>query len=235
MKKIWIPALLLSFLATSCGGNEAKDTSENKAQICKEGDTEIPCDLKDGIANLRKSLNNLPHFATDTIAIDTLIEQYNQLLANNQSTIDAIKANDKLAAQLAALTESFENSRQFIDSLSFKRSVMEQLEAGTNDNHYVVSLSAGKQKHPIVFLRNKSKKYFHTATFHLKLVTRDKQVLKELIWIQNTAGFEPAAFGAVFPPYFKGENKTIPLYEKLSESEIAAWDSTELKLINITW
>lgn len=234
MKKIWIPVICINLFATACDGDE-KPAAEAKPQVCKEGDLEIGCELKEGITALRQGLNSLPHFATDTISIVKLIDQYNGFVTTNQKTVDEIRNNASLSEKLSALTDAFEQNKALIDSLQFKATVMEQLESGTKDNLYVVSLSSGKQKHPTVFLKNKSKKYFHTATFQLRLVTRSKASIKEITWVQNTNGFEPAAFGAVFPPYFSGENKTIPIHEKLTEDEIKGWDSTEVKLINIGW
>jgi hypothetical protein len=235
MKKIWISTSALALLLAGCGGEKENNTqTDKKASTCVERDIEIPCDLKDRIQTFREDLNSLPHFATDSLDLNKIEGQFEKAIANNAATIKDIQGNAQLLEKLAALVEGYENIISGRDSVLLKKEVMDQLEIGSKNNHSMVTLSSGKQKHPTFYLKNKSKKYFHTATIEFDLLSRDRKSIRKITQVVNTNGFEPAAFGAVFPPYFNGENKSLPIFELLSEDEIKAWDSTAVRLLNIS-
>jgi hypothetical protein len=234
MKKTWLAVCTLVVI-TACG-SESETTGTTEAErSCTLAGKQVDCAVSDGLDALRKGINTLAHFSSDSISVAHLLSDHQAFLDQHKSTIEALKADEALAGEFAALIGEYDARMVAADSLKAKQDVMKDIAVVSMANAKSVSLLEGEQKHPVIRLTNKSKKTFHTATLRFTILDREKNTLKDLTHVINTEKFEPAAFGAVFPRYFNGENRGLDLVPFLTENQIQAWDSTAVELINITW
>lgn len=238
MNKLWTPVALFVWLAASAcssGNTEETKPSESESTACAIGEVPANCELIKQLDALRSDINQLPHFEIDSLPISVLMQVHQDFLDRSNNVYQQVSNDSALRKELSALMKEVEARQAAFDSLTFKQEVMQDITVSSKANASSVTLSEGMQKFPVIKLTNKSKKTFHTATMRFKLLDRGGNVIRELVQVVNTNKWEPAAFGAVFPRYYNGENRGIPLNEVLTENEKSAWDSTTVALINISW
>jgi hypothetical protein len=237
MKKTFISVAVLvtGLFISGCGsGNDEGNKETASDKTCELNGQTVDCEFHTSVTSMRKDINSLPLFHSDSASLKELKEKYGKFLEDYTETVQIIRETESLKS-LLPLADEFEKIKAGTDSIHARLEVLKGIEVSTLKNNNVVTLSDGMQKHASLSVVNKSDKVFHTLTVRMGFLDRSKKELASHILVVNTNYFAPAAFGAVFPRYYKGENTRVAVNHLLDEQKMKGWDSTSVELLNVTW